>query len=109
MSGIRNKINKFLNSFLFIEKERNKYLREYAFTFKDNDIEYNGIIDLIIETPNNIYIVDYKLKNVTDDAYIKQLSIYNKFISTKSRKPITMILYSIIDEEIKEINIKESV
>lgn len=108
-SWIRNKINKFLNSFLFIEKERNKYLREYAFTFKDNDIEYNGIIDLIIETPNNIYIVDYKLKNVTDDAYIKQLSIYNKFISTKSRKPITTILYSIIDEEIKEINIKESV
>lgn len=106
---VKQKIYNFLNSFIFNNKENNEYYREYAFSFKDEDNTYNGIIDLLVETPKHIYIVDYKLKHVTDDAYIKQLSIYNKFIATKSNKPISTYLYSILDGEFKEINIKEEV
>lgn len=108
---VQNKISHFLNSFIFKNRENNKYYREYAFTFEDSKDKttYNGIIDLLVETPDNIYIVDYKLNNVEDDAYIKQLSIYEKFVATKSNKPITTYLYSIIDGSFKEIKTKEIV
>ncbi len=108
---IKHSINKFLNTFIFKNKEENEYYREYAFTFEDSKDKttYNGIIDLLVETPDNIYIVDYKLNNVEDDAYIKQLSIYEKFVATKSNKPITTYLYSIIDGSFKEIKTKEIV
>ena len=106
---IQNSITKFLNSFVFANKEENNYYREFAFTFKDNETIYNGIIDLLVETPDKILIIDYKLNNVEDEAYIKQLSIYHKYISSKSNKPITTYLYSILDSSFKEINVIETV
>ena len=105
----KDKINNFLNSFIFDDKDNTQYFREYAFTFKDENKVYNGIIDLLVETPTNVYIVDYKLKNVSDDAYVKQLSVYHKYLSTKTNKPISAYLYSIIDGEIKEIELLETV
>ena len=108
---IKKSINKFLSTFIFDNKENNEYYREYAFVYEDEDSKttYNGIIDLLVETPDKIYIVDYKLNNVEDEAYIKQLSIYEKFVSTKSNKPISTYLYAIINGSFKEINTKEIV
>ena len=108
---IKKSINKFLSTFIFDNKENNEYYREYAFVYEDEHSKttYNGIIDLLVETPDKIYIVDYKLNNVEDEAYIKQLSIYEKFVSTKSNKPISTYLYAIINGSFKEINTKEIV
>ncbi len=102
---IKNKVLNFLNLFIFKNKELNNYYREYAFTYSLDDTTYNGIIDLVVETPSNIYIIDYKMKHVNDPNYIKQLSIYYQYITSKSDKPVSVYLYSFIDEKLNEIKI----
>ena len=77
--------------------------QELEFIFEQNNTEYHGIIDLMLEYDNEIKIIDYKLKNINDEAYSKQLSIYYEYLKTISKKEIKLYLYSIIDKEIKEI------
>jgi ATP-dependent exoDNAse (exonuclease V) beta subunit len=69
------------------------------------NIEYHGIIDLMLEYKDHIDIYDYKLKNILDDAYAKQLSGYKKYIENKMKKPVNTYLYSIFDKKIRKIDI----
>ena len=48
-------------------------------------------------------IIDYKLNNVLDEAYTKQLNGYKEYISTITTKPIKVYLYSIIGEKFEEV------
>ena len=69
--------------------------KEYEFIYEDNNITYHGIIDLMLEYDNNIKIIDYKLKNINDNAYLKQLNGYKNYIENTFNKDIlyTYILY----------------
>ena len=80
-----------------------KIYKEYQFSYMDDNILKNGIIDLMLEYDNEIKIIDYKLKQVDDLAYLKQLEGYKKFISTKTNKMVNLYLYSIIDGYLKEV------
>ena len=73
--------------------------------YEENNNIYHGIIDLLIEYDDYIDIIDYKLKNTIDDNYKKQLLGYKNYISKINKKRINMYLYSILDEEIKKIDI----
>ena len=77
--------------------------KEYEFMYEEDGITYNGVIDLILEYKDNIKIVDYKLKNTSDEAYLKQLSGYKKYIERIFKKKTSIYLYSIIDNVLKEI------
>jgi hypothetical protein len=57
----------------------------------------------MLEYDDHIDIIDYKLKNTVDENYIKQLNGYKEYINSISNKPVNTYLYSIIDEEIKEV------
>ena len=48
-------------------------------------------------------IVDYKLKNINDEAYDKQLNGYRKVIKEKTNKEVECYLYSIINSEFRKI------
>lgn len=76
---------------------------EYEFSYQEDDKNYHGIIDLIIEYDYVLYIIDYKLKNIDDSEYQKQLSGYKKFIGSISDKKIKTYLYSVIDNELREV------
>ena len=76
---------------------------EYEFSYQEDDKNYYGIIDLIIEYDNDLYIIDYKLKNIDDSEYQKQLSGYKKYIESVSDKKIKTYLYSVIDNEFREV------
>ena len=76
--------------------------QEYEFYYED-DKKHNGIIDLMLEYKDHIDIIDYKLKNVDDDAYIKQLEGYRTYIKRKTDKEVNLYLYSIIDGRIKKL------
>jgi len=104
----------------FKEKSCDKYVAnlQSIFDFKNADIYqelefmynkdgnlYHGIIDLMLEYSDNIKIIDYKLKNIDDEAYIKQLNVYYDYIKSVSDKKISLYLYSIIDNKIKEIKL----
>ena len=52
-------------------------------SFEENDISYHGIIDLMLVYDNHIDIIDYKLKNLSDENYKKQLSGYKNYIENK--------------------------
>ena len=77
--------------------------QEYEFIYEENSTEYHGVIDLMIEYDNYINIIDYKLKNITDDAYEKQLKGYKKYIETKTKKQVNLYLYSILDSKLVSI------
>ena len=76
---------------------------EYEFSYQEDDKNYHGIIDLIIEYDYDLYIIDYKLKNIDDSEYQKQLSGYKKYIESVSDKKIKTYLYSVIDNELREV------
>lgn len=77
--------------------------KELEFMFTKENTEYHGIIDLMLEYDKEIKIIDYKLKNIDDENYIKQLSVYYDYIRSVSDKDIKIYLYSIMDNKIKEI------
>lgn len=94
---IKDKIDKFLAK-LKID-ENTKIYKEYEFIYKKNDINYHGIIDLILEYHDHIDIIDYKLKNTIDNSYIKQINGYKNYIESISNKKVNIYLYSIINNE----------
>ena len=95
-------IDKLLNTFNF--KDATIY-QELEFVFFKDDIKYHGIIDLMLEYENEIYVVDYKLKNIDDEEYIKQLSVYYDYVKSISDKKVSLYLYSIMDNKTKEIKV----
>lgn len=100
---LKRKIEKFINSKLIKENLNSKIFKEYEFIDdSDNEVK-RGIIDLLIENEKEIIIVDYKLNNVLDEAYKKQLNGYKDEISKISNKPIKLYLYSIIEEKLEKV------
>lgn len=81
-----------------------KVYKEYEFITQIENTEYHGIIDLLLEYNDHIDIVDYKLKNIDDDNYKKQLHIYKEYISNISNKEINTYLYSITDDILQKVN-----
>lgn len=103
---IKRKILKFLNSDLIQKNRNSKIYKEYEFMTEQGETKLHGIIDLMIETDEEIMIIDYKLKNIEDDYYDKQLNGYRKYINRLTNKKVSIYLYSMIDEDFKEIQIK---
>ena len=94
---IKEKIEEFINSDLMKNMLNKKMYKEYEFLYpEDNEINH-GIIDLLIEDTDKYIIIDYKLKNIDDENYNKQLNGYRKYIEKKMNKKCECFLYSIID------------
>ena len=100
---IRKKVERFLNNDLLQNVKESEIYHEYEFEYKENDTEYHGIIDLMLEYEEKIDIIDFKLKNVSDENYIKQLNGYKNYIEKISNKNVNIYLYSIIDETMNQI------
>lgn len=100
----KNKIRNLLNSKIFKDIKNSNIYKEYEFKYEDDSNVYHGVIDLMIENDKEIRIIDYKLKNLDDENYIKQLNGYKNFIEKKTNKKTSIYLYSIIDENIVEIS-----
>lgn len=96
-SFYRTKVKNFYNQLHDIKNA--KVYQEYEFMYQEDDNLYHGIIDLMLEYDDHIEIIDYKLKNTTDEAYLKQLSGYKTFVQTLTSKPIKIYLYSLLDEK----------
>lgn len=101
---IRNKIEKFLSNDLLKNISNANIYKEYEFIYNKDNNEYHGIIDLMLEYDNHIDIIDYKLKGITDENYIKQLNGYKEYIEKISNKNVSTYLYSILDEKVLQIN-----
>ncbi|MBR2713090.1 MAG: UvrD-helicase domain-containing protein [Bacilli bacterium] len=96
-----NLVKKFLEKYKY-KKPINTY-KEFEFIFEDKNELFHGIIDLMLEYENYIDIIDYKLKNIDDEEYLKQLEGYKNYIYNKTKKEVNIYLYSILDNDLKKI------
>lgn len=102
-----NTDNVFVLKFLkHIDKNYINCYKEYEFIFNDNNDIKHGFIDLMLEYDDYIMLIDYKTKNIVDDAYIKQLNGYKNYISNISGKKVNIYLYSILDDNLVELDHK---
>ena len=58
----------------------------------------------MLEYDEYIDIIDYKLRNIDDDNYLKQLQGYQEYIMKKTNKEVNLYLYSILTKEMKKIS-----
>ncbi len=97
-------IKRFLNSPIMKNIHNGTIYKEYEFFDEINNS--NGIIDLMIVYNDYIDIIDYKTKNINDEAYDKQLSIYEKYISLTFHKKVNTYLYSLLNGEYRKGDLK---
>ncbi|WP_026399540.1 UvrD-helicase domain-containing protein [Acholeplasma equifetale] len=75
-------------------KDAHHIYQEYPFYDEENQI--SGIIDLILEFDDCVYIIDYKTRDIDKEDYVKQLKSYENYLSKiYLNKPIKTFLYSI--------------
>ena len=99
----KEKINNFLNQDILKNINEANIYKEYEFIDEINNESYHGIIDLMLEYKDHIDIIDYKLKNIEDKAYINQLNGYKNYIEKKSNKKTNIYLYSILENRVEEV------
>lgn len=98
-----DKIKAFIESELMTDIKNGKTYKEYEFIYNDNGESKHGFIDLLVEYEDHFDIIDYKLKNIDDDNYDKQLNGYRKYINSISNKKVNCYLYSIMDSTYREV------
>ena len=91
------------NIMLKVNEEDYKLLYKEGFIYFDNNEKYHGIIDLMLVYDNYIDIIDYKLNDISDDAYLEQLKGYKKYIEKKFNKKTNIYLYSILQNKISKL------
>ncbi len=96
-------VKKLLSHEIFKNINNSKIYKEYEFIYDDDNTRKHGIIDLMIEYEDYIDIIDYKLNNIEDAGYNKQLLGYKKYITKKSGKKVNTYLYSILENKFKEV------
>lgn len=104
LDNLSDSNKKIINNFLEkIDIKGANIYKEYEFIYEEDNTTYHGIIDLMLEYQDNIKIIDYKLKNINDDAYIKQLTGYKNYIEKLFNKKTSIYLYSITLNTLEEI------
>ena len=93
--------------FINCQTRADTFYKEYEFIYEEEKMEYHGIIDLLIETPKEMIIIDYKLEQVRESSYQKQLEGYQKYIAKKTNKPVKTYLYSILDEHLEMLSLEK--
>lgn len=102
-ANIRKNMQIFLESEVFDWNQKPRTISEYGFVWNVDSDRRQGKIDLLVQYENRIVIVDFKLKQLSDDAYVQQLQGYHDFVSSKTALPIECYLFAILTGEIKKI------
>lgn len=84
-----------------------KTYNEYQFIYQKGDQEIVGIIDLLVEKEDELIIIDYKLDDIHKPEYEKQIQTYAGYLSQKSSKQVSGYLYSLVRNELKEVDLHD--
>ena len=98
---MRKYVSNVVDSFVFKDIDNAKILHEYRYYDEVNGV--NGIIDCLIIKENEVDIVDFKLKNISDTHYNEQLNIYEDYVKKITTLPIKKYLISAITGEVREV------
>lgn len=75
----------------------------HEFRFYDSESNIQGYIDALIIKDDEIDIVDFKLKNIMDEEYDRQLRIYKSYLVKQTSLPVKMYLLAAVTGEIREV------
>ena len=100
---IRNLVLCLLEQPIMQNLEDANIYQEFEFIYLNHQEQKHGIIDLMIEREQTIDIIDYKLNDITDENYLKQLQGYQEYIRSKTAKKVSIYLYSILSHELKAL------
>ena len=100
---IKSAIYELVNTEVFRKLSKPKYFKEYEFYEEKEKGELRGIIDLLIIDETDLIVIDYKLRNIDDSHYEKQLRGYYNYLKDKTNKNIKVFLYSLTKALLKEI------
>ncbi len=103
-AGEKALVEKTLKSSIFQKLKSAEIFKEYQFIDSENHVD--GIIDLLLVFEDRCLIVDYKLKNLDDEAYREQLVVYQHFVERTFSRPTQCYLLSVLTGEVKEVNLK---
>lgn len=99
----RRRIRKVLSLPLFSHLEDAQIYREYR--FDDREGHAQGSIDLLLLRPDEVDVVDYKLKHLDDPAYVEQLRTYRRNVERLfPGKKVRTFLLSLFDARLQEID-----
>ena len=102
-SKIKKKIESFFNSKIMQQYKGSNFFPEYEYF--DPEISNYNRIDLLIVNKDEAIIIDYKLKNIDNGEYEKQLKKYkDNIIKIYPDRKVSCYLYSLFDEEFKQVN-----
>ncbi len=93
----KTKVKNFIESDLMEDIAKARVIKEFEFIYQKDNQQKHGFIDLLLEYEDRLVIVDYKLKNISDDNYNKQLLGYKEYMEAISNKKVECYLYSIVD------------
>lgn len=94
----------FLNQDIMKNINKAMIIKEYEFQNIEKDNHQYGVIDLLLVYEDYIDIIDYKLKDIDDDAYVLQLRGYQNYIEKKTKLKTHTYLYSILDKKLVKID-----
>lgn len=95
----RNIILKVINELDKLNIKEASIYKEYQ--FNDEVINLSGVIDLLLVFDDHAIIVDYKLKNIDDLNYNRQLNLYKEYIKKAfSLDNVETYLLSIMDAKL---------
>ena len=104
---IKDIVSSLLKSDLLANIDSARIYKEYEFIYDDINIKRHGIIDLMLEYDDYIDIIDYKLKNIEDEAYFAQLQGYFEYIKKITNKKVNVYLYSLMDKKYKKLDVEK--
>ena len=97
-------VEKVLSCPLFESLKDATLFKEYQFSDLENHV--NGIIDLLLIYEDRSVIIDYKLKNLDDEAYRQQLAVYKRFIDRSFKRRCECYLLSVLTGEVKKVDVE---
>ena len=101
----KNSSNPYILNFIkHIDLNYINCFKEYEFIYEQENEVKHGFIDLMLEYGDYIDIIDYKMKNITDENYLKQLNGYKDYIESITKKKVDIYLYSILDDNLQKLN-----
>ena len=99
----KEELTAFLHSDIIQDNLDGTFYQEYEFTSQTNNIIHRGVIDLLIEKDDEIIVIDYKLKDISNEHYYEQVKGYATYIKEKTGKKTKGYLYSLIDKKLKRV------
>lgn len=98
---IRNKVEKILHLPMFLNANSKNTYNEYAFSYQNE----TGVIDLFIIEEDCIQLIDFKLSNIDDPNYDKQVERYAQVLQSLFNKPVYGYLVSLNKQTYRKITI----